>query len=311
MSRREGADEDMQTRRLGKTSLTVSRLGAGLAEIGSRLTLADEARAARVLNTALDGGTNFLDTAACYGISEELIGRTIAHRRDDYILATKAGHVAGGYDGDEWTAQTITDSIERSLTRMATDRLDLVQLHSCGVNVLERGEVIQALLDARQAGKTRYIGYSGDNEAAQWAVRSGQFDTLQTSFSLVDQWARKHLLRQAKAKGMGIIAKRPIANGVWHANGGSGSQPSEYTRRAEFMARMGPIRDEPEDPILLALGFTLAHDEVDTAIVGTSNPDHMRANIERVETELPIEAGVVSELHRRFDQLGHSWDQRT
>ena len=70
------------------------------------------------------------------------------------------------------------------------------------------------------------------------------------------------------------------------------------------MLDMGPIPGAPQDPILLALGFTLAHDEVDTAIVGTRNPDHMRANITLVENELPIPKEAVQELHRRFDQLG-------
>jgi aryl-alcohol dehydrogenase-like predicted oxidoreductase len=199
-----------------------------------------------------------LDTGACYGNSEELIGRTIAYRRAEVVLTTKAGHTADAYDGDEWTADTITDSIEHSLRRMATDRVVLVQLHSREVEVLEWGEVIQSLVRANEVDKVRFIGCSGDNEAAQWAVESGQFDTLQTSVSLVDQWARRRTLQQAKAEAMGIIAKHPIANGVWCSQGGSGSHPHEYARRAQAMARMGPIRGEPEDPILLALGFTLA-----------------------------------------------------
>jgi aryl-alcohol dehydrogenase-like predicted oxidoreductase len=301
----------MQTRTLGNTGLKVSRLGAGLSELGYRLTLDDEAQAARVLNAALDGGVTFLDTSACYGASEELIGRTISHRRQEYVLATKCGHVTGGYPGKEWTTQTIQDSIDRSLARMRTDYVDLVQLHSCGVDVLERGEVIQALLDARQAGKTRYIGYSGDNEAAQWAVESGVFDTLQTSFNLVEQRARTRLFPAAKARGMGIIAKRPIANGAWGVPQSPSAYASRYFERAQVMAKMGPLPGAPQNPILLALGFVLAHDEVDTAIVGTRNPEHMQANIEGVEGELPIPAEVVEELHRRFEELGQGWVQLT
>jgi aryl-alcohol dehydrogenase-like predicted oxidoreductase len=181
---------------LGKTGLKVSRLGAGLAEIG---TLSDVSVAGQLLNAALDGGINFLDTAACYDSSEEWIGRTISHRRREYILATKAGHLTGEYEGKEWAAKTILDSIERSLLRMRTDYVDVVQLHSCSVDILERGEVIQALLDAKRAGKTRHIGYSGDHEAALWAIASGKFDMLQTTFNLVDQEARKELFPKAQA----------------------------------------------------------------------------------------------------------------
>jgi len=294
---------------LGRTGLKVSRLGAGLSEIGEQMTLADIEEAAAVLNAALDSRINFLDTAACYGISEELIGRTIAHRRDEYILATKCGHVTGGYVGQPWTAQTITESIERSLMRMKTDYLDLVQLHSCDVAVLERGEATEALLKAKEAGKTRFVGYSGDNEAARWAVESGLFDTLQTSFNLVDQHARTRLFPLAEARGMGVIIKRPIANGAWGVEHSPSAYASEYFQRARAMARMGPVPGAPEDRILLALGFVLAHPEVDTAIVGTRNPMHMLANVELVEKRLPVPAAAVEELHRRFDQVGQGWVQ--
>jgi len=300
----------VQKQTLGQTGLEVSRLGAGLSEIGYRLTFAEEERASQVLNQALDAGINFLDTSACYNISEELIGRTIAHRRAEYILATKCGHVTGGYRGREWTAQTVTDSIDRSLVRMKTDHVDLVQLHSCGLDVLEKGEVIQALQAAKEAGKTRFIGYSGDNEAARWAVDSGLFDTLQTSFNLVEQHARTKLFPQAKAQGMGIIAKRPIANGAWGAARSPSGYADEYFQRAQAMLAEGPLPEAPDNRILLALGFTFAHPEVDTAIVGTHNPAHMQSNISMVENELPIAEAAVAELHRRFDRLGQDWDQR-
>ena len=299
---------------LGKTELLVSRLGAGLAEIGFELTLSEVKQAELVLNTALDLGINFLDTSACYGISEELIGRTVAHRRAEYVLATKCGHVAGEYKGEPWTAQTVTDSIDRSLKRLRTDYLDLVQLHSCGVDVLERGEVIEALLAARDAGKTRFVGYSGDNEAALWAVESGHFDTLQTSFNLVDQRARFELFPKAVEREMGIIAKRPIANAAWSATRSPSSYAEPYFHRAQAMTEPGPIPDAPENGVLLALGFVAAHDEVNTMIVGTKNPAHMRQNIEWMAGEggaLPLDEETVDALHERFEAVESGWEQKT
>jgi aryl-alcohol dehydrogenase-like predicted oxidoreductase len=298
----------METENLGDTGLIVSRLGVGLAEIGG-VDLGEVAAVAQVLNLALDNGINFLDTAACYGSSEELVGRAVAARRDEFVLSTKAGHAAGDYGGPSWTAETVRVSIERSLRRLRSEHLDIVHLHSCSVAVLERGDVIQALQDAKQAGKTRYIGYSGDNEAAVWAVESGLFDTLQTSFNLVDQRARTRLFARAEEQGMGLIAKRPIANAAWGAEASPSNYAAEYYRRARAMAREGPIPDAPDDPILLALGFVLAHEAVDTAIVGTSDPEHMEANIRLIEEELPIAEEVVEELHRRFDELGEDWSQ--
>ncbi|MEX0762914.1 MAG: aldo/keto reductase [Dehalococcoidia bacterium] len=308
----------MQQVTLGKTGLGVSRLGVGLSEIGSELSFDDVQQAGNVLNNALDSGINFLDTSACYNISEELIGRTIANRRDEYILATKAGHVTGGYQGEPWTYQTVADSIDRSLERMKTDHVDLVQLHSCGVDVLEKGDVIRALQEARDAGKTRFIGYSGDNAASHWAVDSGLFDTLQTSFNLADQHARTTgLLEKAEQNEIGVIIKRPIANGAWRvarqavSSGDLRAYASIYVERATKMADLGDIPGEPDDQVLLSLGFTFHHPQVDVAIVGTKNPDHMKSNIRMVEDQLPVDAGVVEELQRRFEKLDDGWTQRT
>ncbi len=299
----------MQTTTLGRTGLEVSRLGAGLSEIGEVPT--SVAQAGQVLNAALDGGITFLDTAACYGNSEELIGRTVAHRRNEYVLATKCGHATGGHSGQPWTAQVIRDSIDRSLRLMKTDHLDLVQLHSCGVATLEQGEVVQALLKARDTGKTRFVGYSGDNAAASWAVESGLFDTLQTSFSLVDQHARTRLFQQASSRGIGIIIKRPIGNGVWGATASDRPYTDEYFKRAQAMQALGPVPGAPDDTIRLAMGFLFAHPEVGTAIVGTRNPAHMLANIQMLDGDLSIPEAVVQDLYRRFDQLDQQWEQMT
>ena len=200
------------------------------------------------------------------------------------------------------------------MKRLKTDYVDLLQLHSCGVEVLEQGEVIAALTKARDAGKTRFIGYSGDNEAAQWAVDSGHFDTLQTSFSLADQRPRNGLLQKAKAQGLGVIAKRPIANTAW----GSPNSPTarlkfdpnygdEYWKRTQAMAALGPINIPLNDRILMSLGFVMAHEEIDTAIVGTRNPEHLRSNIDLFNNHLPIDDAVIKELYKRWNELDDGW----
>ncbi len=299
---------------LGNTGLETSRLGIGLSEIGDELSFEEVEQAGELLNDALDRGINFLDTAACYGISEELIGRTVAGRRDDYILATKTGHVTGGYNGEEWTHQTVADSIDRSLERLRTDHLDIVQLHSCDIEVLERGEVIRALEDAKAAGKLLHVSYSGDNDDAMWAVDSGLFDTLQTSLNLTDQGGRTSgLVAAAAARGMGIVIKRPIGGGTWarakQAASALRQYDSEYLERAAAMWAGKDLPDEPQDGITLALGFTLAHPEVDVAIVGTKNPSHMRSNLELFERGLHVPESTVAELRARWDRLGGDWKQ--
>ncbi len=300
----------MERRILGKTGLEVSRLGLGLAQIGGFPP--DEAdRVGVLINTALDNGINFLDTAASYRNSEELIGRAVAHRRSEYVLATKCGHWAAEVP---WTAETVREHIDRSLKRLRTDHLDLVQIHSCDVDVLEKGEVFGALMEARDAGKTRFVGYSGDNEAAGWAIASGLFDTLQTSFNVVDQRARTRLFPYASEANVGVIVKRTIANGTWGGSTetvGTTVQFSKIYERVERMMSAGPIPGAPEDRILTALGFTLAHPEIDVALVGTTNPEHLVDNIRLLENELPISDEVVAELYRRFGEVGGDWVQLT
>ena len=307
----------MQKVQFGSTGFETSRLGVGLSEIGS-FELSDQAQATNVLNTALDNGINFLDTSACYGISEELVGNGVSQRRDDYFLATKAGHVARGYEGEAWTFQTVVDSIDRSLRLLQTDHVDVVQLHSCDIDVLEKGDAIRALQEAQQAGKTSFIGYSGDNESAHWAVDSGLFATLQTSYNLVEQRARTTgLLEKAIAKGMGTIIKRPIAGGVWGksrpdaADQTASDYNTPYLERAKSVRTLGPIENEPDDAILTSLGYTLSDPNANVAIVGTTNPSHMATNVRQIDNDLPIPDCVIAELNRRFEQLDKDWAQRT
>jgi len=308
----------METRILGNTGMEVSRLGIGLSAIGFEETFDTIKTVEVVLKAALDEGITFFDTAECYFYSEEMVGQSISDRRSEFRLATKCGHPAGLQESGEydidWSIEGILLTLDRSLKRLKTDYVDLLQLHSCSVEILEQGDVIAALTKARDAGKTRFIGYSGDNEAAQWAVDSGHFDTLQTSFNLADQRPRNGLLQRAKQNGLGVIAKRPIANTAW----GSLTSPTalkkhtpeygdEYWRRTQAMAALGPIDIPLNDRILMSLGFVMAHEEIDTAIVGTRNPEHLKSNIDLFNSKLPIDRSIVTELYRRWNELDDNW----
>ena len=199
----------MEMTTLGRTGLKVSRLGVGLSEIRQLEGASGTDMVGRILNEALDAGINFLDTAECYGNSEALIGNTVAHRRSEFVLATKAGHVSTGLSGTPWTGQTVRENIGRSLELLKTDYVDLVQLHAFDVTAPPPDDVIEALLKAKEAGKTRFVGYSQEDDEAEWAIRSGLFDTLQTGFNLLVQDARYGLFERARAKGVGINRKTP------------------------------------------------------------------------------------------------------
>src|SRR2546423_2260386 len=155
----------MEKRQFGKTDMQVSVLGFGGAEIG--FEGATEETVARLLEGALDAGLNVIDTGECYEGSEELIGKTVGERRDDYYLFTKCGHPRG-VGSEDWSRDSLLESIERSLRRLRTDRLDPIRLHSCSESVLRKGEAIAALQTARTKDYARYIVYTGDVPAARY-----------------------------------------------------------------------------------------------------------------------------------------------
>ena len=264
----------MEKRQLGRTDMRVSVLGFGGAEIGYEKAGAETV--ARLLGDALDAGLNVIDTAECYLESEELIGQAAAGRRRDYYLFTKCGHPEQPGAGD-WRTESLLDSIARSLRRLRTDRVDLVQLHSCSEDELRQGDVIAALQDARRRGYTRYIGYSGDGPAARYAVECGAFDTLQTSLSIADQEAIDLTLPLARARKMGVIAKRPLANAAWRYRRRPESYYADYWERLRHLDYPF-VRDTPASAAGIALRFTLSVPGVHTAIVGTAKPGRWQEN---------------------------------
>jgi hypothetical protein len=265
----------MERRRLGRTDIVASVLGFGGSEIGYQRVSGPTV--ARLLGSALDAGLNVIDTAECYDASEVLIGRAIAARRRELYLFTKCGH-ARGWGRPDWRPAPLLASIERSLQRLQTDYLDLIQLHSCSLGELRQGDAIAALERAREQGWARYIGYSGDGEAARYAIECGRFDTLQTSVSIADQEALELTLPLAEARRMGVIAKRPLANVAWrHARKPAEPYYETYWSRLRTL-NYGFLRDAPDTAVGTALSFTLSVPGVHTAIVGTTKPERWQQN---------------------------------
>lgn len=276
--------------------MEVTVLGFGSAEIGFQDV--PEATAALLINRALDAGLNVIDTAECYPGSEEKIGKAVAHRRHEYLLFTKVGHSRGHATPDWDEPEILAATIDKSLKRLKTDCLDLVQLHSCNEETLRKGAVIEVLQRARVTGKTRFTGYSGDAAAARYAVECGAFDTLQTSVNIADQQSIELTLALAKERGMGVIAKRPIANAAWRT-GVKPENPYLHTYWERLEQLRYPFLSGPlEESISTALRFTLAQAVVGTAIVGTTNPDRWRANAKLLDAG-PLDAATVAAIRAR------------
>ncbi len=265
----------METRRFGRTGMNVSVLGFGAAEIGHQNL--DQDNATRLLNRALDAGINVIDTAECYNDSETLIGNALSHRAGEFFVFTKCGHAVEA-DDVAWQPQTILTGIERSLKRLKRDHVDLLQLHSCPFELLKQGDVIDVLEKIRASGKTRFIGVSGDGKAASYAIGTGRFDALQTSFSIADQEAFDANFPLARQHDMGVIIKRPIANAVWKYPA-KPADPWLHAYWDRLQALDYPfLRASGGQDIATALRFTLTPQEVGTAIVGTVNPENIASN---------------------------------
>lgn len=293
----------MERRRLGRTDMVVSSLGFGGSEIGYQRV--SRAAVSRLLGSALDAGLNVIDTAECYADSEALIGRAVADRRRDVFVFTKCGHPEG-WGREDWRPASILASIERSLARLRTDHVDLIQLHSCSLEELRRGDVIGALEQARERGLARYVGYSGDGEAARYAVECGRFDTLQTSVSIADQEALTLTLPLARERQMGVIAKRPLANVAWRY----ARKPAEAYYQvywARLRALDFDVLRDPATAVAAALRFTLSVPGVHTAIVGTAKPERWQENARGLAAG-PLPADVFERIRRRWTETADaSW----
>lgn len=299
----------MEIRRLGSTDMTVSVLGFGGSEIGYEQVPLPAVR--KLLNSALDAGLNVIDTAECYETSEELIGEAAGQRRQDYYLFTKCGHERG-WGRPDWRPASLERSIERSLKRLKTDHVDLLQLHSCSEEELRKGEAVETLTRARERGLARYIGYSGDGQAALYAVTSGAFHTLQTSVSIADQEALDLILPEAAKRRIGVIAKRPAANIAWH----NGDRPPRdpygrvYWERLQKLGYDFLLQDLKES-VALALRFTLSVAGVHTAIVGTTKPGRFSENVAALAAG-PLPNDLFVHIRNRWRHVAQaSWIGQT
>jgi len=309
-------------RPFGQTGMQVGLLGFGAAEIG--FEKCDDRTVDRLAGLAVDLGINVIDTAAMYADSEQKLGNALRSRRRHVHLFTKCRRLAPprySFSGLafrlgvkrqlrlnpqrpgtvwDWHPRALQWNIDQSLRRLKTDYLDVVQLHSCSEDVLRSGEAVEVLVRARKAGKCRFIGYSGDNESAIAAIDTGHFDAVQMSINIADQEGCGSVAAAAR-RGLGVVAKRPIANALWkHRERPSSPDYQAYWQRLrelkyDFMAS--------ERAFEMALRFTISVPGVNTAIVGTTSPKHLLQNAKY--------AGMGPLSEDEFKAIRLRWQQRS
>lgn len=294
-------------RKLGNTGLEVSEIGFGALEIGrdwapdvnENCTHCSEDEASRVLNGLLDAGINFIDTAPAYWMSEEFIGKSISHRRSEFILATKVGERwEPGNSIYDYSRGASLRFINESLQKLKTDYIDLLQIHSASMEVLERGETWQAMDDARRAGKVRHIGMTGGVDECVRALEIGGYETVQFPYNLLNIQAETRLLPLARDKNAGCIIMRGLA-------GGKLTPKFERLQDEELKAAIRNFTSlcggegEPYDLVQLALGYILAQPEISSVIVGTRNLETVHSNI--AATTAPLSPETIERI-RAFAQ---------
>lgn len=263
----------MTSRTLGRTGLDVSPIGFGAFKIGRNQNvkypngydLPSDQAVDRLLNGVLDCGINLIDTAPAYGLSEERIGRAIARRRDEFLLCTKVGETfriddetgrpISTYDFSE---QTIRASVERSLSRLRTDAIDILLLHSDGRDlfILNQTDAISSLMRLKEDGLVRCIGLSGKTAAGHSAALDWA-DVIMVEYHAGNR-SEEVVIAEAATAGVGVLVKKGLAAG--HL---------------------------PPAP---GIRFVLSNPDVASLVIGGLNLDHIRENISIAETTLSAAA---------------------
>ncbi|MEH2306120.1 aldo/keto reductase [Nostoc sp.] len=308
----------LATTNLGKTGLTVSRLCLGTMTFGLQT---DEETSRDILDTAADGGINFLDTADVYplggglataGRTEEIVGRWLKGKREHFILATKCVGRVGPAPWDQGASRKhILDSIDASLRRLGTDYIDLYQLHSDDAST-PLDETLEALDAVVRAGKVCYIGVS--NFLAYRLARAlgraetrnlTRFVSIQPRYNLLFREIERELLPLAKEEGLGVISYNPLAGGLLTGKHILAQGPTSGTRftlgaaAERYQERYWHDREFDTVEALrtvadlagfslttLAVAWVLSNPIITAPIIGASRPQQLADNLKAVEVKL-------------------------
>ncbi|MFC3453920.1 aldo/keto reductase [Amycolatopsis speibonae] len=301
----------MQYRTLGRTGVQVSTLALGAMNFGAiGRTTQDEATA--IVDAALEGGINVIDTADRYsdGESEKMVGKAIAGRREDLVLATKAVLPMGDERNHQGASRRwLVTELDNSLRRLGVDHVDLYQVHRWDPKTGDE-ETLSALTDLQRAGKIRYFGSSTFPAyrivQAQWAAREhhlSRYVTEQPGYSILQRGIETQVLPVTEEYGMGVLAWSPLASGWLSGAVREGReiktnrsavlpQRFDLTRpvnqaRLEAVERLVKVADQAGLSLIqLALGFVVAHPGVTSAIIGPRTLAHLESQLAAADTVL-------------------------
>jgi len=316
----------MQYRPLGRTGFRVSTVSFGAWAIGGTWGPVNDAESMRALHRAVDRGVNFIDTADVYGDghSERLVGKLRRERpRDGIVIATKAGKrlnpaVAAGY-----TRANLTAFVERSLTNLGTDTIDLLQLHCPPPDVLYMPEVFGLMDDLVTAGKIRFYGVSVERvEEALKAIEFPGVQTIQLIYNIVRQRPSELFFPEARRRQVGIVARVPLASGLLAgkmtaATRFGADDHRQYNRHGEafdvgetfaglgferglaFVEKLRAIVPSGTSMATFALQWILQADAVTCTIPGAKRPEQVDDNVAAADLP-PLSADVMARVRALY-----------
>lgn len=289
----------MEIRKYGKTDINISILGYGAGLLGSD-RLSDKS-AIELLESAFENGINFFDTARSYENSEIRLANFIKNKRDKVFISTKVGY---GVEGEnDWTYSCVIKGVDRALRELKTDYIDIVHLHSCGLDTLKKGDVIQGLQKSKEEGKIRAMAYSGENESLFYAINTGYFDGFQASLNIFDQNIIDNFMPEIIKNNYGFIAKRPMANTPWLY-----SERPYNNYCEEYWLRMKKLNFDinNSDYNELAIRFSGFTEGVTSCIAGTTNKNNMISNINFINKR-KLDFELYNYIRNHFKNNQNNW----
>ncbi len=327
----------MKYRKLGKTGFNVSEISLGTWQVGGKWGEPfSEANADKIINTAIDSGINFIDTADVYndGLSEKAIGRVLRTRSERIYVATKCGRQLQPHVNDSYQPDVLRKFVEASLKNMSLECLDLIQLHCPPSQVFYRPEIFELFDKLKQEGKILHLGVSVEKvEEALKAIEYPNVCTVQIIFNMFRQRPAELFFKEAKRRDIGIIARVPLASGMLTGKFTSESKFSkddhrnfniegaafdkgetfsgiDYNKGLEAVAALKTIFPG-KNLAAIALKWILMFEEVSCIIPGASVPEQLLSNLKVLDLPKISEEELlaVEQVYNKyiFNPVHYKW----